>query len=204
MGLWSVVAVATLLCTTGRTQAGLVLTINNYTTDELSITISGTFDANTVGESEGYLALKNNWLGNVGFHTELFSFEPTVILNTIQIGGIAPTTHVQDFNATWTDNVYFENPLGTETPILAGTTVTGTLTLSGVGAFDPSNAATLQLVSGFNRPQNHDDWARFEASANVNTNVVPAPPALLLLGTGVLPLTIFGWRRSRKGQPAAA
>lgn len=165
-------------------QAALVLTITNYTADELSLTISGTFDSDTIGESPGYLALKNDWSNNVGVHTELFSGFPTITVNTITIGGIAPTTTRQGGPDTWMDNIFFDNPLGTETPILAGTVVAGSLTLSGVGLFDPTDAATLELVSGFNRPFGQDDWARLEARAGAAVDV-PEPGALGILAIGL-------------------
>ena len=80
-------AILTCLIIPDSTQAALTLTIDNYTTDELSFTIGGTFDADTIGDQPGWLAIKNDWSNNVGVHTELFSTEPTDTVNTITIGG---------------------------------------------------------------------------------------------------------------------
>lgn len=171
----------------GEAQAALVLTITNYTSDELSFTISGTFDSDTVGDSPGFLALKNDWSKNIGAHTELFTSEPNVTVNAITIGGSATGAIVQDTGDTWTDAVFFASPFGSETPILAGTVVAGSITLSGLGLFDPADAATLELVSGFNRPSGHDDWARLEAGAGAVT-AVPEPGTLAALAVGLAAL----------------
>ena len=106
----------------GQAYAALTLTIDNYTTDEVTFTISGTFDADTIGDSPGYLAIKNDWSNNQGVHTEWFSTLPTATLNTITIGGQVPGTTIQnDDTFTWADNIFFANPLGTEAPIPACT-----------------------------------------------------------------------------------
>lgn len=185
----------------GRAEAGLLFTVLNSTADGLSFSISGSFDTNTAGESPGFLALKNDWSNNVGIHTELFSVLPIVTLNTISIGGLAPTTTVQNGSSTWMDDVFFENPLGTETPILAGTTVSGSLTLSAVGAFNPANLATLELVSGFNRPAGHDDWARSETGASVSTVPEASSFGLFSLGIGLMSAAA---RRHRRQRPSVA
>ena len=182
----------------GRADAALILTIDEYTTDTLSFTISGTFDADTIGDSEGYLALKNDWSNNVGFHTEWFSFEPVSQVNTIQIGGVTPATEIQNFVDTWTDNVFWYFPAFTEQPFAAGTAVSGSMTLFGVGAFNPANASTLQLVSGFNRPLDHDDWARLEATAV--TPSAPEPTSLLLLSLGIAGVAVKARRRRKQAQ----
>jgi hypothetical protein len=67
----------------------------------------------------------------------------------------------------------------------AGTTVSGTLTLSGAGMFVPANLNNLQLVSGFTRPAGHDDWQRLEASAAIPE---PATAMILALGGGLIGL----------------
>ncbi len=162
---WALTLVIGIFLLPGQAHGALTLTIDSYTTDEITLTISGTFDADTVGDAEGYLAIKNDWSNNQGVATAWFSTSPTVSSNTITIGGLAAAIFVQDGTATWHDNVFFHNPLGTETPILAGTSVEGSITLSAAGAFNPDDAATLELVSGFVRPEGADDWARLEATA---------------------------------------
>lgn len=178
----------------GLSEAALVLTVDSYTNDELSFSISGAFDADTIGDLPGYLAIKNDWSNNVGTHTELFSSAPTITSNTITIGGgfFVTNTTVQNGSAPWTDNVFFTltdisgNDF-TGFPFTAGMPVSGSMTLSGVGAFDPADAATLELVSGFNRGS---DYARLEFSP------VPIPAALPLFVSGLLGL--IGLSRRKK------
>jgi len=189
-----ILAVLACLVIPDSAQAALTLTIDNYTTNELSFSISGTFDTDSIGHSEGWLAIKNDWSNNGGIHTEMYSVDPVVTLNTIAIGGLVPTTYVQNDNYSWTDNIFFENPLGSETPFAAGTVVSGSVTLAAVGGFNPADAATLELVSGFNRPFAQgvgDDWARLEATATV----IPAPGAILLGSIGV---GFVSWLRRRR------
>lgn len=177
-------------------HAGLMLTVKSLTTDELWLQISGTFDADTIGESKGYLAVKNKWSSNVGVHTEMFAFAPAVTLNTITIGGSAVTTAVQDALATWTDNIFFINPQGSERSILAGTAVGGEIRLSGAGAFNPANLS-LELVSGLNRPIGRDDWARLEAVAEASSGQLPEPGALALVSMALLSGFVSARRRQR-------
>jgi hypothetical protein len=189
-----------LLAATSTARAALVLQVDTYTTDQLSFTISGTFDTATIGQSEGWLAIKNDWSNNVGIHTELFSTAPAILVNTITIGGVAPETFVQGSpteTMTWADNIFFANPLGTETPFAAGTAVAGSITLFAVGAFDPSDIATLELVSGFNRPLNHDDWARLEARA-VGAQAVPEPATIAIWGVGAVGCALIARRRRNR------
>ena len=127
---WALTLVIGIFLLPGQAHGALTLTIDSYTTDEITLTISGTFDADTVGDAEGYLAIKNDWSNNEGVATAWFSASPTVSSNTITIGGLAAAIFLQDGTATWHDNVFFHNPLGTETPILAGTSVEGSITMS--------------------------------------------------------------------------
>ena len=177
-------------------NAALVLSIDTYTTDEVSFSINGTFDADTVGNFPGYLAVKNDWSNNVGVHTEWFSALPTITVNTIMIGGLAPTIFgAQNSDIRpWNDNVFFRFDDNTA-PITAGTTVSGSITLSRVGVFDPADMATLQLVSGLNFTapfSDNDDWARLEA----NVSPVPLPAAAWLFGSALLGLAGVARRRS--------
>ncbi len=149
------------VCIGVAANASLTLTINNYTEDELSFTISGTFDSATEGPYPGYLALKNNWSGNIGASTELFAGEPAITLNTITIGGSAPqATSVQNGTFAHQDCVYTTTS-DVSVPISAGTVVQGSMTLSLVGGFGPADAATLELVSGYSTLT--CDWFRKEA-----------------------------------------
>ena len=150
-------------------QATLTLTIDSYTTDELSLTISGTLDEDTNGK---YLAIKNDWSNNQGVHTELFVLTPSCS-HTITIGGAAPSEwHLRNTTETYTDALYFIE--GTTT-IPAGTEVSGSITFSGVGAFDPVSNNSIQLVSGFNNTT--VDWDRLEATA-----VIPEPATFAFVG----------------------
>ena len=181
-----------LFVSTRQAQADLVLTINTYTTDELSFTISGTFAANSIGDSAGWLAIKNDWSNNIGVHTEMFSALPSITANTIKIGGLTPGSAAVNAGDSFYDAIQFENPNGgVGNAFTAGTQVTGSMTLFSVGAFDPADIATLELVSGFS-PSN---WVRLEASA---VAAVPEPTtgsALILAVLGGLCLT---HRRRRK------
>jgi hypothetical protein len=178
-------------------NAVLMFTIDTYTTDEVSFSISGTFDADTIGIFPGYLAVKNDWSNNYGVHTEWFSSTPTITVNTIMIGGLAPTL-VQAQNSDirgWNDDVFFRFADNTA-PFTAGTSVSGSITLSGVGLFNPADMSTLELVSGLNFTSpisDDDDWARLEASSP--SAVVPLPGTLALLGLGLAGL---GWSRRKQ------
>ena len=178
-------------------HATLVLTIDTYTTDELSLTLSGSFDLDTVGDRPGFLAIKNNWSNNFGFHTEIFSRAPAITVNTILIDGTAPSgVFIQNDNSTWMDVIFFDNPIFDsvtgDTAFTAGTIVSGSLTLTGLGIFDPTDEATLELVSGFDN--NAVDWARSEAGT-MAVSPVPVPAALWLFGTALIGLVGFGKRR---------
>jgi len=151
-------------------QASLTLTIDSLTTDQLTFSISGTF---TTAPNENWLAIKNDWSNNQGYHTELFSGIPTVSFNSILIGGVAPGANIASGSETWGDSVYFSGTMQ------AGTIVSGTLTLTGTGMFVPANLGNLQLVSGFTRPAGHDDWYRLESSSSI-----PEPASALLIGCG--------------------
>ncbi|TFG84890.1 MAG: VPLPA-CTERM sorting domain-containing protein [Chromatiales bacterium] len=168
-------------------NASLVFLINTYTTDEVSFSISGTFDADTIGIFPGYLAVKNDWSNNIGVHTEWFSGTPAITVNSILIGGLPPSlTQAQDNSSNaWNDDVFFINAVNNTVPFTAGTTVSGSITLSGVGLFNPADLATLELVSGLNftsPSDGNDDWARLEASAQ---SVIPLPAAVWLFGSAL-------------------
>jgi len=183
--------------TSASANASLVFLINTYTTDQVSFSISGTFDADTIGIFPGYLAVKNDWSNNYGVHTEWFSGTPAITVNSILIGGLAPSlTQAQNNSSNaWNDDVFFI-AVNNALPILAGTTVSGSVTLSGVGLFNPADLATLELVSGLNYTSpsdGNDDWARLEASAQ---SVIPLPAAAWLFGSA---LGVMGWMRRKAG-----
>ena len=164
-------------------QADLVFTIDTYTENELTFSISGTFESDTTGNLPGFLAIKNDWSRNVGIHTEMFSQEPVVTANTLTIGGLAiPSIGVQNSASSFNDSIFIFNPVGGSTaPFLAGTVVAGSLTLEGPNVFSPTVNDSLELVSGF--VNSNFDWARLEASA------VPEPSTitfLSLVATGIL------------------
>ena len=169
-------------------NAALVLTIDTYTTDELSFTISGTFDADTIGNQPGLLAIKNDWSNNIGVHTELFASTISATNNSISgISGIS----INDGD-TQGDGIHFAQfGIGSTTPFTMGTAIIGSITLSGIGAFDPADVATLQLVSGFNFAT--QDWVRLEANA---VSAVPVPAAVWLMGSAIAGLFGFSRRES--------
>lgn len=144
-------------------HAALTLTINSLTNDEFSFSISGALDVDVAGDQRGWIAIKSAWSSNIGKNTEFIAVEPTVALNTITIGGTpAVPDVVYDPSVSWGDSVYFVNPNGGQfETIRAGTIVSGSMILKGVGAFNP--AASLQLLSGFNNSVM--DWVRLEAVA---------------------------------------
>ena len=192
MGIKSISIATIALTLSTSASASLIFTIDNYTADELSFTISGTFDESTFGNAPGYLAIKNDWSNNVGIHTELFSATPTVTFNTITIRGLTPITYVRNNDTTFADSIFFGNSLGSSNAYGGGTSVTGSMTLSAIGGFNPLDAATLELVSGF--VDNDVDWARLEASAQLNA--VPVPAAVWLFGSGLIGL--IGMARRKK------
>lgn len=155
----------------GSANAALTLTIDSYTTDEITFSISGTLDATTIGTEPGYMGVKNDWSNNVGVHTEWFSADPSVTSNLL-VGGISVTDYgiQNDASNGWNDNFWFANPTGGPTAaIAAGTVISGSVTLSQAGAFNPADEATLQLVSGFSTNQ----WVRLEA---LTVPPIPAAP----------------------------
>lgn len=102
----------------------------------------------------------------------------TVDENSILIGGLATQSFASDQD-TWGDSIYFQSDA---TEILAGTAVSGTLTVSGTNLFDPL-ASNFQLVSGFD--STNLDWVRLEANA---TSAVPISASVWLFCSGLLGL----------------
>jgi hypothetical protein len=69
-------------------EAELMLSVSNFTSTTITLTISGTFDANTTGNHSGWLAIKNDWVNNLGVHTEWFTNTPTVSNCSLVIGSM--------------------------------------------------------------------------------------------------------------------
>lgn len=185
---------------TSQVHAGLIFTIDSYTSSALQFSISGTFDADTTGDLPGYLAIKNDWSNNVGVHTELFggALNPSIVTNTISIGGVAPPTFAQNGSLEFLDSLFFRNVAGEGVAFTAGTTVTGSVTLLGAfGTFDPADGATLQLVSGRNDASGTNDWVRWEGGAALSA-AVPEPSSLALLGLGGFSMACGAIRRRKK------
>src|SRR5262249_49676601 len=121
---------------------------------------------------------------------EFISADPIITLTTMKINGMLVSPLVQNDTNTWMDDINFVNPLGQMIPFTAGTTVSGTVTLQGAGAFVPGEAATLELLSGFKF--SNSDWGRLESLAEG----VPEPSALVLLGATLAALAgRMAWRR---------
>ncbi len=176
----------------GEAQGGLFLTIDILTPDEFKFTMGGTFDEDVVGDQMQLLAVKNDWTNNFGVNTDwlddslgLVPIDDapwTVVENSVLIGGLVPSqSYVAADGRTWGDSIFFSYSGG---DILAGTTVSGSVHVQGVGLFDDS-ITNLELLSGYDNAI--QDWVRLEA-------VVPAPGAMALLG--LVGLTM-GRRRRR-------
>ena len=177
-----------------KVNAQLILSIDEYTTNALTLTFSGAFDANTIGDSPGYLAVKNDWIRKAGSNTAMFSGSPIIDYNTVTIGGSStPSASAQNGSSPWQDNIFFVNPLGDEVSIASGTVVAGSIRLTGTGMFDPNNVTNLCVLSGLARPFGPglgDDWARLEGLE------VPEPSATVLL-IGGLSLVAAIFRRHK-------
>lgn len=166
-------------------NAALQLLVEEYTTDAVTLTLSGTFDADSLGSSPGYLAVKNDWSNNVGTSTEWALGTPTVDFRTVQIGGVTPSFSANFAGLTnYSDSVHWF--ISSSVPFTAGTAVSGSIRLTGAGMFDPSDIATLELVSGFN-PTTTQDWVRLEASA---VSSIPEPTSALLFGLAALGFSV--------------
>jgi len=187
------------------TQASLIFTVDEMTTDKLTFSINGTFDEDSVGViSPGVLAIKYDWTNNFGDYTDFITGHPTVTSSTIAVNGALADINVGSTPHSTNDAIYFYNPLGSQYAFTAGTTLSGSATLELLNAFDPSVAAELELLSGYTMvytgvfPVFDYDWARLEATAQVlsapTPSVVPLPTTLLLILSGLL---MFAFNRAR-------
>ena len=59
------------LLLSSSSHAALSLSIDTYTTDELTFSISGSLDADVIGDVDIWLAVKNDWSNNIGTHTAM-------------------------------------------------------------------------------------------------------------------------------------
>ena len=146
----------------------VTMTITEYTENRVSITFSGTFDSDVVS----YLALKNDWSNNIGTQTDWFyagNTQDLIETNTVAINGTpigVPT--IQDGLNNHNDSIHWNISGGTAN---TGSTISGTLVLNYLysasqgNQFDPNDASTLQLVSGWDSTPN--DWATLQANATL-------------------------------------
>lgn len=200
------------------TQASLIFTVDNITTDELTFSINGTFDEDTVGTiTPGVLAIKYDWTNNFGVHTDFMDGEVHIVNSTLAVDGVLASLNVDSASHSTTDSIYFFNPDGNSTAFAAGTTISGSATLSLLGGFDPNLAGGLELLSGYSMvntgvhtingitvPTWDYDWARLEATAQVLSTPLPSPvslPAtLLLIVSGLIMLAMNKARSQVTGE----
>ncbi len=185
---------------TSEARAALTPTINEATANRLSVTLGGTFDANTIGSQPGWLAVKADWTTNAGSVVDWladslgynrFNLAPgATVTENIAIGAMPITArniaaHGLFGNgpdpSPWGDSFYWS----VSATIPAGTPVSGTFVMEGTNLFDYSGITSLQLLSGFQN--GNQDWARLEASAPL-----PEPTTALL---GAIGLTLLATRR---------
>lgn len=178
--------------TCAQADAGLVMTIDSYTADAVTITISGTFDADTIGDKPGWMAIKKDWETSPDTNTDWFSgfTAPTISSNTITFDGVAANTTLASNGTGYGDDVAWRPTSTADTAIAAGTVVAGSITLSGTGLFDPADASSLQLVSGYSNAGVQYQRLEFKFSS------VPEPSFALfgLVGTAA----VVAIRRRRK------
>ena len=175
----------TMVSLTGDAKAALMLTVSELTSDRLSVGISGSFDADVVGDQNFWLALKADWSFHNGSNVDWiadsvgvggYGFGLTYLNDTVAFSGLnINRRNIDASGQSYGDSIYW----GVNGPITAGTLVSGSLALRGPGVFKPNGITSLQLVSGFNNAQ--ADFQRLEATA-----AVPEPSTALILGIGTL------------------
>lgn len=178
-------------------MGGLTMTIDSYTTDSVTISISGTFDAQTIGAQPGWLAVKKSWETNQGVNTDWWSTTPTITANTIAFDGVAASTTTISNGASYGDDIAFRYVDPATTPIPAGTAVTGSFTLTQAGAFNPADANLLQLVSGYD-PAGASSARYKRLEFKFSSSTVPEPSAFALLGLGSVAFGFVAARRRRR------
>ncbi|MCV6624816.1 MAG: hypothetical protein OIF38_01895, partial [Cellvibrionaceae bacterium] len=60
-------------------QAAINFYVEDYSTDRIVITLSGTFEADTAGDQPGWLAIKRDWSNNIGTDTTWFLAPPGTV-----------------------------------------------------------------------------------------------------------------------------
>lgn len=165
-------------------HAALTLNVTTFTADELTLSISGTFDTDVGGDQQFWLAINRDWVNTEGSNFDwiadsldfgAISATPglTVIEDSITFNGAAPTASVVAASGqNWGDSIYWQS----SSEILAGTTVTGSLSVTGIDIFDPT-AGNFQLVSGLDLAD--ATWNRLESAP------VPIPAGVWLLGSAI-------------------
>lgn len=156
-------------------KAALTLTIDTFTSTTFSYSLSGTIDDDTTGA----------WVPGVvvvaleeSVSTPFYSGTPTVVTNTITIGGIATNSTMANNGST----TGFSSNLArftTTSAIAAGTEVVGTITYT--GSFSPGSivSSDFELWTGYDAER---DLARFEG------NAIPEPHSLCLISLAAVAL----------------
>ncbi len=172
----------------GIAQAALILTIDEFTNTGLTLTLGGTFDADSVGVATGlpgYIAIKANFATTKGVAFNWFGSDVALDSGSILKNGTAINA-VQIMNSSdQSDSMYTWNTPGSYTSFKAGDALSGTLVFS--GTFDTSVVNSIDLISGIDKTSGNA-WNRLEA-----TSVIPEPSVLALVG--VFGAGVFGIRR---------
>jgi hypothetical protein len=173
-----------LLAAAGTSRAALSLTVSEFTSTHITVTVSGTLDADTSGLINAgtfFVAPSSN------LTTPWYSGSLSIVLDTMNVGGTDAAGPAGDNNGTNTGfSLYWGQavPTGFGTPgniVTAGTEVSGTVRAS--GTIDNVNfyATDFKLYSGQPSPR---VGGRLEAS------VVPEPASALLFGMSTLGLIV--------------
>ena len=192
------------ICLTGLAHSALSLVVSDFTPDSITVSISGSFDSDVAGDQRYIVAIKPDWSSNDGAVVDwidgvvtdrrgnpqgwglLGDSSLTLQANTLAFEGWPFLQFSVALSETsWGDSIYISTGGGS---ILAGTAVSGSFTVSGAGAFDPSAVGEFELVSGFD--ESDRSWNRLEAR-------VPEPSISFMLGVGA---AVFLTLRSRRRQ----
>jgi len=183
----------------GVASGALTLTVNEFTEDALSVTISGFFDTDVEGAIDSVFAIKGDYSANVGVNADWLDdsvgFTPNLDAFTITENTVTISVGDSVFNSVsaipengFGDAIsfYANSPSGF-VPLTAGTAVSGTLSLSRPGGFNPAAISTLELVSGY-EPDPDVPFGEIDGNFVRVESVVPEPSTALLSGLGVLAL----------------